>query len=90
MLRIFINKDLLDKVSIEDKKDSNQTIQEFEEELEEELNDLEKTSIDQIEEEKKDFSKKTVTELSKMLNRALKNEDYELAANLRDEISRRK
>ena len=87
---IFINKDLLDKVSIEENKDSNQTIQEFEEELEEELNDLEKTSIDQIEEEKKDFSKKTVTELSKMLNRALKNEDYELAANLRDEISRRK
>ena len=87
---IFINKDLLDKVSIEENKDSNQTIQEFEKELEEELQDLKNPSIDQIEREKKDFSKKTITELNSMLNKALKNEDYELAAKLRDEISRRK
>ncbi len=87
---IFINKDLLDKVSIEENKDSNQTIQEFEKELEEELQDLKNPSIDQIQREKKDFSKKTITELNSMLNKALKNEDYELAAKLRDEISRRK
>lgn len=87
---IFINKDLLDTVSIEENKDSNQTIQEFEKELEEELQDLKTPSIDQIEREKKDFSKKTITELNSMLNKALKNEDYELAAKLRDEISRRK
>lgn len=87
---IFINQDLLDNVSIEDNKDSNQTIQEFEKELEDELQDLKNPGIDQIEREKKDFSKKTITELNSMLNKALKNEDYELAAKLRDEISRRK
>lgn len=90
---IFIDEDLLNKVSIEDKKDSKQTIQEFEEELEEELKDLENISIEKLEEledEHKDFSKKTITELKKMLNKALQSEDYELAAKLRDEIGKRK
>lgn len=90
---IFIEEDLLNKVSIEDKEDTKQTIQEFEEELEDELKDLENISIEKLEEledEAQNFSKKTITELKNMLKKALQSEDYELAAKLRDEISKRK
>lgn len=90
---IFIQDELLDKVSIEEKKDTKQTIQEFEEELEGELKELESISIEKLEElkdEELNFSKNTLTELNKMLKKALQNEDYELAAKLRDEISKRK
>jgi uncharacterized protein len=87
---IYINKDLLDKVSIEDKKESNQTIEEFEDELAEELKELENISIEKLEEvQLQDFKKKTIDELQKMLDKALAEENYELAAKLRDEIDKR-
>jgi hypothetical protein len=87
---IFINKDLLDKVSIEEKKDGKQTIEEFEEELAEELKELESISLEKLQEaEAEDLKKNTITELNNMLAKAIANEDYELAAKLRDEISKR-
>ena len=87
---IYINKDLLDKVSIDDKQESNQTIEEFEDELAEELKELENISMEKLEEvQLQDFQKKTLTELQKMLDKALNQEDYELAAKLRDEIEKR-
>lgn len=36
-----------------------------------------------------DYSKFSISELNKMLNEAVSNEDYELAAQIRDEISKR-
>lgn len=87
---IFINEDILNKVSIEDKKDTRQTIEEFEDELAEELKDLQNISLESLEDELIDFTKNTKTELNKMLDNALQNEDYELAAKIRDEISKRK
>jgi protein-arginine kinase activator protein McsA len=36
-----------------------------------------------------DFKKKTIDELQKMLDKALAEENYELAAKLRDEIDKR-
>lgn len=87
---IFIKKALLEKVSIEEKNDPNQTIEEFEEELEEELRELENLDIETLQEEaKKGFQKNTLKELAEMLNDAIKNEDYEMAAILRDEIDKR-
>lgn len=38
---------------------------------------------------KEDYSSLSVTELNKMLDEAVKNENYEMAARVRDEISRR-
>lgn len=87
---IYINKELLDKVSIDEKRDSKQTIEEFEEELAEELKDLENISLEKLEEvQLEDFKKKTITELKILLDKALTEEDYELAAKLRDEIDKR-
>lgn len=87
---IYISKELLEKVSLEDKKEPEQTIEEFEEELEEELKQMEDISIEDIEkEESKSLKDKTISELKLMLDAALKNENYELAAKIRDEISQR-
>jgi bifunctional DNase/RNase len=87
---IYIDELLLNKVCIEDKRDEQQTIQEFEEELEEELKEIENMTIDELDKDQTNFTKKTLTELKSMLKKALQNEDYELAAKLRDEISKRK
>ncbi len=85
---IYINEDVLNKVSIEEKKDTKQTIEEFENELAEELKELENISLDSLE-ETEDYNKKTLAELNTLLNKALQSENYELAAQLRDEISKR-
>ena len=47
-------------------------------------------TIDELDKDQTNFTKKTLTELNSMLKKALQNEDYELAAKLRDEISKRK
>ena len=47
-------------------------------------------TIDELDKDQTNFTKKTLTELKSMLKKALQNEDYELAAKLRDEISKRK
>ena len=50
-------------------------------------------SLDDIEEEndgtRNRYSKYSLTELKKMLNDCIENEDYEIAAHIRDEISKR-
>lgn len=87
---IYISEDLLNKINIDYSGDAKQTIEEFEEELEEELRDLENISLEELEQERKEgFKKNTLKELEEMLHRAIENEDYELAASIRDEIEQR-
>ena len=54
----------------------------------EELNKSEKP--DKKETKKVDYRKLSVNQLEKAISVAVKNEDYELAAHLRDEIKKRK
>ena len=54
----------------------------------EELNKSEKP--DKKETKKVDYRKLSVNQLEKAISVAVKNEDYELAAHLRDEINKRK
>lgn len=84
---IFTYENILDKAGIYLKSN---------EEIEEEDNDFANTSFEvdeYIEESKEDttasFTEFSITELNNKLNEAVENEDYELAAKLRDEISKR-
>ena len=43
-----------------------------------------------FEDKKIEFDKKSLEELKELLNSAINNEDYESAAKIRDEISKRK
>lgn len=85
---IFIKNDLLSKISMEDLTSPKQTIQDFEDELAEELKELENISLEEIE-ELEGFASYTLNELNEMLENALMEEDYEKAAKIRDEISKR-
>lgn len=84
---IFTYENILDKAGIYLKSN---------EEIEEEDNDFANTSFEvdeYLEESKEDttasFTEFSITELNNKLNEAVENEDYELAAKLRDEISKR-
>lgn len=84
---IFTYENILDKAGIYLKSN---------EEIEEEDNDFANTSfeVDEYLEESKEgttasFTEFSITELNNKLNEAVENEDYELAAKLRDEISKR-
>jgi uncharacterized protein len=86
---IFIKKQLLMELGSSLESSTQQSIEEFEKELDEELGDF------NLEEElsKADsgpYGNHTLEELREMLDAALMNEDYEKAARLRDEISKRK
>lgn len=85
---IFINNDLLNKISMDGGITSKQTIKEFEQELAEELKELETFTIEEIE-KLAGFSTYTLEELNSMLEEALIEENYEKAAKIRDEISKR-
>lgn len=85
---IFINTELLDKISMDDISSPSQTIEEFEEELEDELKELENISLEEIE-NLDSFASYTLAELNSMLENALTTEDYEKAAKIRDEIDKR-
>ncbi len=84
---IFINKDLLNIVNLDEPSTPKQTIEEFEEELEEELKELENINFDDIIE--KNHQNLSISELEAQLEKALQEEDYEKAAQLRDEIEKR-
>lgn len=87
---IFTYKNILDKAGIFLKADENQRAREMKDEeeiIEEELlrEDIEiKTDSDS------GFSKMSLEELNELLAQAVNQEDYEKAARLRDEISKRK
>ncbi|MFD0976520.1 bifunctional nuclease family protein [Salinimicrobium gaetbulicola] len=85
---IFTYKNILDKAGIYLKGDQKEEEQEQEKEdiIVDELfsNEVEIKSNDP------DYKKLSLSELNSMLDQAVKNEDYEKAARLRDEISKRK
>ena len=87
---IFTYKNILDKAGIFLKippKKSKQNISEDEDLVIEEL--ISGTDKESIKSSGADYSKHTLKELHKVLGEAVINEDYETAARIRDEISKR-
>lgn len=86
---IFTYKNILDKAGIYLKGDSQQ---EEEEEQEKENIIADELFSEEIKMKSSDpdYKKLSLSELNSMLDQAVKNEDYEKAARLRDEISKRK
>ncbi|NJW53500.1 bifunctional nuclease family protein [Salinimicrobium oceani] len=86
---IFTYKNILDKAGIYlkgDEKKEHEEEQQKEDIIVEELfsNEVE------IKSDRPDYKKLSLSELNNMLDQAVKNEDYEKAARIRDEISKRK
>ena len=86
---IFTYKNILDKAGIYLKGDAGK---EAEEEKEKEniiVDELFSNEVE-IKGDRPDYKKLSLSELNNMLDQAVKNEDYEKAARIRDEISKRK
>lgn len=84
---IFTYKNILDKAGIYLKVDSKK-----EDDNDDSMNDsvlVDDVLSGELEPVSNDFSTKTVEELHNLLNQAVADEDYEKAANIRDEISKR-
>ncbi|WP_424493246.1 bifunctional nuclease domain-containing protein [Salinimicrobium sp. GXAS 041] len=83
---IFTYKNILDKAGIYLKGDAKQEEEEKESIIADELfsDEIEIKSTDT------DYKKLSLSELNNMLDNAVKSEDYEKAARIRDEISKRK
>ena len=87
---IFTYKNILDKAGIFLKTTptkKKQNISEEEEAVIEEL--ISGTDKESVKSTGKNYTKHTIKELNKMLDQAVANEDYETAARIRDEISKR-
>lgn len=86
---IFTYKNILDKAGIYLKADEKQRKKEEKEEeiIEEELL---KEEIEMKSEDTSDYKKLSLDELNELLSQAVNHEDYEKAARIRDEISKRK
>ncbi|MCH4821842.1 bifunctional nuclease family protein [Gramella lutea] len=86
---IFTYKNILDKAGIYLKAEEKQRDQE---EKEEEIieDELLKEEIDLPSEDTTDYKKMSLEELKELLSQAVSHEDYEKAARIRDEISKRK
>lgn len=85
---IYIKKSILNEIGADFETPFNQTVEEFEEELQKELEGLNIEELTNVEHSM--YANNTITELEEMLKEALQNEDYEKAARVRDEISKRK
>ncbi|AVR45460.1 hypothetical protein C7S20_09365 [Christiangramia fulva] len=87
---IFTYKNILDKAGIYLKVEERQS--EKEEKKEEEIlsDELLKEEIEMTSDESSDYKKMSLEELKELLSQAVAKEDYEKAARLRDEISKRK
>ncbi|GAA4314851.1 bifunctional nuclease family protein [Pontixanthobacter gangjinensis] len=87
---IFTYKNILDKAGIYLKAEEKQ--REKEEKQEEEIieEELLKEEIDLKAEDTSDYKKMSLEELKELLSQAVSQEDYEKAARIRDEISKRK
>ncbi len=83
---IYTYENILDKAGIYLKMDEELTI---EEDLESDEEDEIEFSFDEDEKEEDYYSHLSLEELHKQLNDAVANENYELAARIRDEISKR-
>ncbi|TRO64125.1 bifunctional nuclease family protein [Christiangramia sabulilitoris] len=87
---IFTYKNILDKAGIYLKAEEKQREQEKKEEEEIIEEELLKEEIDLKSEETSDYKKMSLEELKELLSQAVSQEDYEKAARIRDEISKRK
>jgi len=83
---IYTYENILDKAGIYLKMDEELTI---EEDLESDEEDEIEFSLDEDEKEEDYYSHLSLEELHEQLNDAVTNENYELAAKIRDEISKR-
>lgn len=89
---IFTYKNILDKAGIYLKGGAQEGTEEVEEEEREDEDLVSEFLSSQIQPDSRemDYKKLSLSDLDKMLDEAVKNEDYEKAARLRDEISKRK
>lgn len=81
---VFTYENILDEAGIQQQLTSDQDLTDDEDE-DEIIEELINTPVD----EQNDYSNLSMEELNKMLKEAVNNENYELAASIRDEISRR-
>ena len=84
---IFTYENILDKAGIEMKSDSFLPKEPLEEKEEDELLEEMFTELENL---TTSFEKLPIEEIKKQLKEAVENEDYELAAKLRDEMDKRK
>lgn len=87
---IFTYKNILDKAGIYLKGGADEEVEEMDEDEEESIVNEYLTTHIQPDSHESDYKKLSLSDLDKMLDNAVKNEDYEKAARLRDEISKRK
>ncbi|MFD2516409.1 bifunctional nuclease family protein [Salinimicrobium flavum] len=87
---IFTYKNILDKAGIYLKGDSQKAEEEEEREKEDIIVDELFSNEVEIKSNDPDYKKLSLNELNNLLDQAVKNEDYEKAARIRDEISKRK
>lgn len=87
---IFTYKNILDKAGIFLKADEKQREQEEKDEEEIIEEELLKEDIELKPDDTSDYKKMSIEELNELLSQAVSHEDYEKAARLRDEISKRK
>ncbi|MDR5589479.1 bifunctional nuclease family protein [Christiangramia sp. SM2212] len=87
---IFTYKNILDKAGIYLKAEEKQREQDEKEEEEIIEEELLKEEIELKSDDSTDYKKMSLEELKEMLAQAVSHEDYEKAARLRDEISKRK
>lgn len=81
---VFTYENILDEAGIQQQLTADQDLTDDEDE-DEIIEELINTPVD----EQNDYSNLSMEELNKMLKEAVNNENYELAASIRDEISRR-
>ncbi len=86
---IFTYKNILDKAGIYLKGDAAKEAEEEQEKEDIIVDELFSNEVE-IKSDQPDYKKLSLNELNNMLDQAVKNEDYEKAARLRDEISKRK
>ncbi|MHA6279574.1 bifunctional nuclease family protein [Salinimicrobium sp. CAU 1759] len=86
---IFTYKNILDKAGIYLKGDAAKEAEEEKEKEDIIVDELFSKEVE-IKSDQPDYKKLSLNELNNMLDQAVKNEDYEKAARLRDEISKRK
>lgn len=85
---IYVAEKVINEVGSEVDDLEKQTIEQFEEELEEDLRGFTDKAIDKLISENQ-FNQYSKAELVEMMNKALEEEDYEYAAKIRDELNKR-
>ncbi|BAO54504.1 bifunctional nuclease family protein [Nonlabens marinus] len=84
---VFTYENILDEAGIQQHMQADKEL--IQEDDEDEENEILEDLINTAEGEKNDYSNLSLDELNKMLKEAVASENYELAAGIRDEISRR-